>query len=143
MASDGQSQRRWKRAVSAVATVARRSAQFTADVSNPADVDRLKTAVEAELGRPTVLVNAAGIFGPIALVQDGDPEEWVETLMINAVGPYLVSRAFLAGMLDTGWGRIVNLSSAASLHTPGRLNSAYGTAQRSLSTSSPVTLPPS
>ena len=34
---------------------------------------RLKTAVEAELGRPTVLVNAAGIFGPIALVQDGDP----------------------------------------------------------------------
>ena len=116
----------------AVATVARRSAQFTADVSNPADVDRLKTAVEAELGRPTVLVNAAGIFGPIALVQDGDPEEWVETLMINAVGPYLVSRAFLDGMLDAGWGRIVNLSSAASLHTPGRLNSAYGTAKVAL-----------
>ncbi|MYK40268.1 MAG: SDR family oxidoreductase [Gemmatimonadetes bacterium] len=116
----------------AVATVARRSAQFTADVSNPADVDRLKTAVEAELGRPTVLVNAAGIFGPIALVQDGDPEEWVETLMIDAVGPYLVSRAFLDGMLSAGWGRIVNLSSAASLHTPGRLNSAYGTAKVAL-----------
>ena len=84
----------------AVATVARRSAQFTADVSNPADVDRLKTAVEAELGRPTILVNAAGVFGPIALVQDSDPGEWVETLMINAVGPYLVSRAFLDGMLE-------------------------------------------
>ena len=116
----------------AVATVARRSAQFTADVSNPTDVDRLKTAVEAELGRPTVLVNAAGIFGPIALVQDSDPEEWVETLMINAVGPYLVSRTFLDGMLDAGWGRIVNLSSAAALHTPGRLNSAYGTAKVAL-----------
>ena len=115
-----------------VATVARRSAQFTADVSDPADVDRLKTAVEAEFGRPTVLVNAAGVFGPISLVKDSDPGEWVETLMIDAVGPYLVSRAFLNGMLNAGWGRIVNLSSAASLHTPRRLNSAYGTAKVAL-----------
>ncbi len=116
----------------AVATVARRSAQFTADVSNPADVDRLKIAVEAQLGRPTVVVNAAGVFGPIALVQDSDPQAWIETLMIDAVGPYLVSRAFLNGMLDAGWGRIVSLSSAAALHPPGRLNSAYGTAKVAL-----------
>ena len=104
-----------------VAKVARGSARFAADVSDPADVARLKTAVETELGRPTVLVNAAGIFGPIALVKDSDPKEWIETLMIDAVGPYLVSRAFLDGMIDGGWGRIVNLSSAASLCThPGR-----------------------
>ena len=115
-----------------VATVARRSARFAADVSDPAEVDRLKTAVEAELGRPTVLVNAAGVFGPIALVQDSDPAEWIETLMIDAVGPYLVSHAFLSGMLDAGWGRIVSLSSAAALHAPGPLNSAYGTAKVAL-----------
>ena len=57
---------------------ARGSARFAADVSDPADVARLKTAVETELGRPTVLVNAAGIFGPIALVKDSDPKEWIE-----------------------------------------------------------------
>ena len=55
-----------------VASVARSAARFTADVSDQADVARLKTAVEAELGQPTVLINAAGIFGPIALVVDGD-----------------------------------------------------------------------
>ena len=115
-----------------VASVARSAARFTADVSDQVDVARLKTAVEAELGQPTVLINAAGIFGPIALVVDGDPDEWVETIMIDAVGPYLVSRAFLGGMIDAGWGRIVNLSSAASLHTPGQLNSAYGTAKVAL-----------
>ncbi len=115
-----------------VAEVARGPARFAADVSDPADVARLKTAVETELGRPTVLVNAAGIFGPIALVKDSDPKEWIETLMIDAVGPYLVSRAFLDGMIDGGWGRIVNLSSAASLHTPGPLNSAYATAKVAL-----------
>ncbi|MEE2658839.1 MAG: SDR family oxidoreductase [Candidatus Latescibacterota bacterium] len=115
-----------------VAPLARHSAPFAADVSNPADVARLKTAVESELGRPTVLVNAAGIFGPIALIKDSDPTEWVETLMIDGVGPYLVSRAFLGGMVDAGWGRIVSLSSAASLHTPGPLNSAYATAKVAL-----------
>ena len=115
-----------------VAPVARHSARFAADVSDPADVDRLKTAVEAELGRATVLVNAAGIFGPIALIKDSDPKQWIETIMIDAVGPYLVSRAFVGGMVDAGWGRIVSLSSAASLHTPGQLNSAYATAKVAL-----------
>ncbi len=115
-----------------VASVARSAVRFAADVSDPEDVARLKTAVEAELGEPTVVVNAAGIFGPIALVKDGDPREWIETIMIDAVGPYLVSRAFLGGMVDAGWGRIVNLSSAASLHTPGPMNSAYGTAKVAL-----------
>ena len=116
----------------AVAPVARRSARFTVDVSEPGDVDRLKTEVEAELGRPTVLVNAAGIFGPIARIVDSNPKEWVETLKIDAVGPYLVTRAFLGGMIDAGWGRIVNLSSAASLNTPRPMNSAYATAKVAL-----------
>ena len=115
-----------------VAPVARSSARFTADVSNPAGVARLKTAVETELGQPTILIHAAGIFGPIALIKDSDPKEWIETLMIDTVGPYLVSRAFLDGMINAGWGRIVSLSSAASLHTPGPLNSAYGTAKVAL-----------
>ena len=115
-----------------VAPVARSSAGFTADVSNPAGVARLKAAVETELGQPTILIHAAGIFGPIALIKDSDPKEWIETLMIDTVGPYLVSRAFLDGMIDAGWGRIVSLSSAASLHTPGPLNSAYGTAKVAL-----------
>ena len=115
-----------------VAPVARSSARLTADVSNPADVARLKTAVEAELGQPTILIHAAGIFGPIALIKDSDPKEWIETLMIDTVGPYLVSRAFLDGMINAGWGRIVSLSSAASLHPPGPLNSAYGTAKVAL-----------
>lgn len=116
----------------AVASVARSAARFTADVSDPDDVASLKKSVEAELGQPSVVINAAGIFGPIALIKDGDPRQWVETIMIDAVGPYLVSRAFLGGMVDAGWGRIVNLSSAASLHTPGPMNSAYGTAKVAL-----------
>ncbi|MBT4612377.1 MAG: SDR family oxidoreductase, partial [Gemmatimonadetes bacterium] len=91
-----------------VAPVARSKTRYSADVSNQADVERLKNAVEADLGRPTMVINAAGIFGPIALIKDNDPTQWMETLLINTAGPYLVSRAFLGGMIDAGWGRIVN-----------------------------------
>ena len=115
-----------------VARVARSATPFTADVADPAAVDRLKTEIEAQLGPPAVVVNAAGIFGPIALIKDSDPQDWIETLMIDTVGPYLVSRAFIDGMLAAGWGRIINLSSAAALHTPGPLNSAYATAKVAL-----------
>ena len=122
-----------------LADVARRIAQaggtaraFPADISESAAVTKLAEAVQRELGAVSVLVNAAGVFGPIRLVKDSDPGQWLETLRINVHGPYLTCRAFLPGMLAQGWGRIVNVSSAAALHPPGPLNSAYGTSKVAL-----------
>ena len=105
---------------------------MTADVADVDAVRELGDRVRAEVGIPTILVNAAGVFGPIALIQDGDPRDWVRTVLVDAIAPYLTVRAFLGGMLDAGWGRIVNVTSAASLHPPGTLNSAYGTAKVAL-----------
>jgi NAD(P)-dependent dehydrogenase (short-subunit alcohol dehydrogenase family) len=104
----------------------------TADLSSPASVDTIRTQVEGALGAPTILVNGAGIFGPIALFKDGDPQAWVETIMVNTIAPYLTCRAFVNGMIAAGWGRIINFSSAATLHPPGQLNSAYGTSKAAL-----------
>jgi NAD(P)-dependent dehydrogenase (short-subunit alcohol dehydrogenase family) len=115
-----------------VAEVSRSAERFAADVGNPADVERLKARVEEELGPPAILVNAAGVYGPIQLVKDSDPERWVSTIMVDLVAAYLTTRAFVNGMVDAGWGRIVNLTSAASLHPPGPLNSAYGTSKAGL-----------
>lgn len=115
-----------------VAPVARTGVRFRADLAQPADVDRVKREIEAELGTPTVLVNAAGVYGPLAPVRDTDPDEWIRTLLVDTAGPYLTCRAFVGGMLEAGWGRIVNVSSAASLGTPGGLNSAYSTAKSAL-----------
>jgi NAD(P)-dependent dehydrogenase (short-subunit alcohol dehydrogenase family) len=53
-------------------------------------------------------------------------------VLVDAIAPYLVTRAFLPAMVDAGWGRIVSLTSAASLHPPGPMNSAYGTAKAAL-----------
>jgi NAD(P)-dependent dehydrogenase (short-subunit alcohol dehydrogenase family) len=105
---------------------------FACDVSDHHAVARLKTAVTGRLGAPTILVNAAGTFGPIALIRDLDPEAWQRTIMVDAVAALYTINAFVGGMLDEGWGRIVNITSAASLHPPGPLNSAYGTAKVAL-----------
>jgi NAD(P)-dependent dehydrogenase (short-subunit alcohol dehydrogenase family) len=95
-------------------------------------VDAVRVAIERDLGRPSILVNAAGTFGPMELVANSNPDEWTETVMVDLVGSYLMCRAFVPGMIEAGWGRIVNLTSAASLHPPGALNSAYGTAKAGL-----------
>jgi NAD(P)-dependent dehydrogenase (short-subunit alcohol dehydrogenase family) len=102
------------------------------DISDNTFVTQLQKDVTTKFGTVQILVNAAGIFGPIALIKDSDPEQWLETIMIDAIAPYYTSRAFLPAMLDAKWGRIINLSSAAALHQPGKLNSAYATAKVAL-----------
>src|SRR5439155_22073958 len=77
-------------------------------------------------------VNAASRFGPISLVKDSNPDDWIRTIMVDLAGSYLLCRAFVPGMIEAGWGRVINLTSAASLHPPGKLISAYGTAKAGL-----------
>jgi NAD(P)-dependent dehydrogenase (short-subunit alcohol dehydrogenase family) len=102
------------------------------DLGKPESVNQVKGVIERDLGIPSILVNAAGVFGPIDLIKDSDPAAWIETIMINAVSPYLTCRAFAGGMIAAGWGRIVNVTSAAALHEPGPANSAYGTSKAAL-----------
>lgn len=109
-----------------------RSAEYATDVSDQASVEALRATVEEKVGRPEILVNAAGMFGPISLIADSDPSEWIRTVMVDLIGAYLTCRAFVPGMLEAGWGRVINVSSAASLHQPGILNSAYGTSKAAL-----------
>lgn len=109
-----------------------RITSIAGDISDLAFVTHLYKEVTAQHGNVEILVNAAGIFGPIALIKDSDPHQWLETMMIDAISSYYTSRAFLPAMLDARWGRIINLSSAAALHQPGKLNSAYATAKVAL-----------
>ena len=102
------------------------------DLSQSPSPETIRSSVEAELGPASVLVNAAGVFGPIGRIRDTDPAAWIETLMVNVVGPYLTCRAFAAGMVEAGWGRIVNVSSAAALFPPGPIDSAYATSKAAL-----------
>jgi len=105
---------------------------ISGDVSDASFIEKLEKQVSTEHGVVQILVNAAGVFGPIDLIQNTDADEWARTVIIDAIAPYYTARSFLPGMLKSKWGRIINLSSAASLHPPGPLNSAYGTSKVAL-----------
>ena len=62
---------------------------FPADTGDPAAVEKLADQIEKSLGqspgRPTILINAAGVFGPIQPIQESDPARWIETITTNLV----------------------------------------------------------
>lgn len=107
---------------------------ITANLMQPHSdgADEIKVETTRRLGVAHILINAAGMFGPLQLIQDSDPQTWIATQTLNVIAPYLLCRAFLPGMMTAGWGRIVNVSSAGSLHQPVPLSSAYAVSKVAL-----------
>ncbi len=119
-----------ERVVAEIRSLGGSSCAVVLDVSQAHQVDAvLGGGAGARCGVPQILVNAAGVFGPLARIADGDPDAWISTLLVNTVGTYVTCRALLDGMLASGWGRVVNVSSAAAQDAPGPLNSAYTTSK--------------
>jgi NAD(P)-dependent dehydrogenase (short-subunit alcohol dehydrogenase family) len=81
------------------------------DVASAADVDALAGRLAGE--EVSVLVNNAGIAGPVAALEDVTPQEWDEVFAVNVRGTYLMSRAFLPGMYARGTGDVVNVASVS------------------------------
>jgi NAD(P)-dependent dehydrogenase (short-subunit alcohol dehydrogenase family) len=80
-----------------------------ADVASPASVDALRdslSGVEVDL-----LVNNAGIGGPVKPLVDIEPAEWDEVFGANVRSIYLMCRAFLPAMYRRGSGDVINIAS--------------------------------
>ncbi|MEW1819318.1 SDR family NAD(P)-dependent oxidoreductase [Arthrobacter sp. NPDC080031] len=60
-----------------------------------------------------VLVNSAGVVGPDVPLIDTELEQWRRTFDVNVFGAVTAIRALAPGMVERGWGRIVNISSIA------------------------------
>ncbi|HXA61848.1 MAG TPA: 3-oxoacyl-ACP reductase FabG [Streptosporangiaceae bacterium] len=91
------------------------------DVSGTAQVTAAFEKIVAELGRPQVLVNNAGILRDNLLFKMTD-DDWDAVMNVHLRGAFLMSRAAQKHMTETGWGRIVNLSSVSALGNRGQAN---------------------
>ncbi|MDN5759320.1 MAG: SDR family oxidoreductase [Tomitella sp.] len=105
----------------AEATAAEKPDLITAmgvDIADRARVDVLRDRVLAEVGVPTILINAAG-WDVIAPFLEADAAFAEKVTAINYLGPVNMCSAFLPSMSEAGRGRVVNVASDA-----GRVGSA-------------------
>jgi 3alpha(or 20beta)-hydroxysteroid dehydrogenase len=84
------------------------------DVTDPAAWTAVADGVLDRHGRIDVLVNNAGVFRILGLL-DTDPQEWDRIVAVNQTGVFLGMRAVAPAMMAAGRGSIVNISSMAGL----------------------------
>lgn len=85
------------------------------DVDHHIDVtdENALTSAAAEIGAVDILINSAGIVGPGVPLIETRTEDWRTVLDVNVLGTVATMRAFIPGMVDRGWGRVVNFASMA------------------------------
>jgi NAD(P)-dependent dehydrogenase (short-subunit alcohol dehydrogenase family) len=80
------------------------------DVADATQVERLVDETIVRFGRIDVLVNAAGVQGPIGPLWKADPVQWRRALDINLYGTMLCCRSVVPHMIAAGGGKIINFS---------------------------------
>ena len=83
---------------------------FQADVSNPEDVKRLLAFTVKKLGSIDILVNGAGIYGPIGPSHEVDLDHWRKTYEVNVFGAFFMFHEVAPEMIKNGGGKIINFS---------------------------------
>ena len=80
-------------------------------MSDPASVDALREQLAGT--DVSILVNNAGIPGPVAALTDIDVADWDEVFAVNVRGTFLLCKALLPGMVERGDGDVINVASVS------------------------------
>lgn len=108
---------------------------FLLDVRNREAVNEAIAALPSEWAAVDVLVNNAGLSRGLAKMYEDDPENWEEMIDTNVKGLLYVTRAVVPGMVERGFGHVVNLGSTAGYITypNGGVYCATKAAEKSIS----------
>jgi 2-hydroxycyclohexanecarboxyl-CoA dehydrogenase len=99
------------RTTDAARAVAEGDEAFAADLADAGSIERMAAAIGAA-GPVDVLVNCAG-WGDVQPFLETTPETWDTMLAVNLRAAIQLSHAFLPGMAERGWGRLVFVGSDA------------------------------
>lgn len=98
-----------ERLLAAVKELGASASAEVCDVSDPDSVADLRSRLQDR--DISVLINNAGIGGPVSPLVDLDPTDWDEVFDINVKGVYLMCRAFAPAMIERGGGSILTIAS--------------------------------
>jgi 3-hydroxybutyrate dehydrogenase len=113
-----------------VAALGGRVSYHGADMSQPAEIEAMVRACEAEFGAVDILVNNAGIQH-VANIEDFPVERWDAIIAINLSSAFHTTRLALPGMRARNWGRVLNMASVHGLVASAQ-KSAYVAAKHGL-----------
>jgi 2-dehydro-3-deoxy-L-rhamnonate dehydrogenase (NAD+) len=95
------------------AELGERASAHAVDQTDEAGVRAASEATRARHGRIDILVNNAGITGGNAPTWQLPAAEWRRVVDVNLIGPFLTCSALVPGMVERGYGRVVNIASVA------------------------------
>lgn len=130
-ARDGERLAAAQRQVAALAQPGQQVCALVADVSDPADVERIVAMALRVFGQLTILVNNAGIYGPKGPLETVDWVEWVRAMEINLFGSVLMCRAVLPHFKAQQYGKIIQLSGGGATNPLPNL-SAYAASKAAI-----------
>lgn len=102
-----------------------------ADLTIEADITRMGERVMERFGRVDVLVNNAGIPGPIEPCWQVSTAEWSRTMAVNITAAFLTCRVLVPTMVEQRRGSVVNIGSLVA-RRPGLGRVAYASSKAAL-----------
>lgn len=130
-ARDGETLDRARDEVAALAGPSQIVESRRADVSSEADVAALVDAAVARFGRLHVLVNNAGVYGPMGSIDEVEWAAWILAMDININGSVLPMRAVLPHFRQHRYGKIVQLSGGGATNPLPRIT-AYAASKAAI-----------
>ena len=97
-----------------IRAMGRKAVALAMDVANSEEVEATVNKIEKALGPIDILVNNAadGIVRAVTIAKM-KIQDWMNDVSVNLTGPFNTIKYCLPGMLERGWGRIINISSIA------------------------------
>jgi NAD(P)-dependent dehydrogenase (short-subunit alcohol dehydrogenase family) len=97
-----------------IGDAAGQAAFVVADVSREADCEKIVNEARKAFGAIHILVNNAGLLGPVQPIEELSPAAWDEVIAVNLRGPFLLARLVLPEMYQRRSGCILNIVSVAA-----------------------------
>ncbi len=130
-ARDGAMLERARQQVAALAAPGQQVLVQVADVSQRADVEQLAATALKNFPQLHILINNAGVYGPMGTIEEVDWDAWTRAVEINLLGSVLMCRAVLPHFKARRYGKIVQLSGGGATNPLPRI-SAYAASKTAI-----------
>jgi 3-oxoacyl-[acyl-carrier protein] reductase len=100
------------------------------DIGDASMTEQALARVSSELGPVEILINNAAVVWPLGPSASIDTAQWETATEINVLAPVRLTRALLPGMIERGWGRIVNVSSGVATNPAAMIGANAYTATK-------------